>query len=250
MPKGSLLLHVEGVTKAFFANGEKLDVLQPITLDIADSEFIGLIGPSGCGKSTLLRIIAGIERPDSGRVSWPGTQQGSIPSLSFAFQHLALFPWRSVVRNIGFPLEVDDMQTAFDGKVRDMVKAFALEGFEHYFPWQISGGMKQRVALARALITKPQLLILDEPFGALDVHARIQLQDLLLTTCSGTGISVIMVSHDLHEAVRMSDRILVLSARPAHVVAEMVLPLWSKRDRLKLTASQTAPSVERLQELL
>jgi NitT/TauT family transport system ATP-binding protein len=131
-----------------------------------------------------------------------------------------------------------------------MIKAFDLEGFEHYLPWQLSGGMKQRVALARALITKPELLILDEPFGALDVRARIQLQDLLLTTCSATGISVIMVSHDLHEAVRMSDRILVLSARPAQVVAEIVLPTWSKEDRLKVTPRQTAPFVERLQELL
>jgi NitT/TauT family transport system ATP-binding protein len=250
MPKGSILLHVEGVTKAFFANGDKLDVLQPITLDVADSECVGLIGPSGCGKSTLLRIIAGVERPDSGHVSWPGTRKGSIPSLSVAFQHLALLPWRSVARNIGFPLEVADRGELFGGRVRDMVKAFGLEGFEHYFPWQLSGGMKQRVALARALITKPQLLILDEPFGALDVRARIQLQDLILTTCSATGVSVIVVSHDLHEAVRMSDRILVLSARPAHVVAEMVLPPWSKADRLKVMPSQTAPFVERLQELL
>ena len=231
-------------------NGGSLEVIDSINLQVMSGEFVGFVGPSGCGKSTLLRIIAGIERAGSGSIAWPGCAGGATPSLSFAFQHLALLPWRTVSRNVGFPLEVRGDGQDLAGKVNRLIDAFGLKGFGGYYPSQLSGGMRQRVALARALITDPKLLILDEPFGALDVRARLQLQELILNTCSGAGVSVIIVTHDLHEAVRLSDRILVFSARPARVIDEIVMPPWSKEERLKVSAGQTAPFVERLQRLL
>jgi NitT/TauT family transport system ATP-binding protein len=181
---------------------------------------------------------------------WPGSAEDERPALSFAFQHLALLPWRTVAGNIAFPLETEGSSGGNGNGVQEMIDALGLHGFENYYPAQLSGGMRHRVALARALITKPKLLILDEPFGALDVHARMKVQDLLIKTCSETGLSAMMVSHDLHEAARMSDRILVLSVRPARILEEFMLPAWSGGERVKIGPKETAPYVERLQSLL
>jgi NitT/TauT family transport system ATP-binding protein len=249
MHRTQTLLRAECITKSFNANGSMLKVLDPITFHIDEGEFVGLVGPSGCGKTTFLRILAGIEEASDGTVEWESSQS-STRCLSFAFQHLALLPWRTVERNIRFPLEGNTDQSDVEKRLADMVAAFGLRGFERYYPAQLSGGMRQRVALARALITMPRILFLDEPFGALDVNARLKSQDLILNNCGQGNISVIMVTHDLHEAVRLCDRIVVLSQRPARIADIVETPQWSKTDRLQITPTQTAPYVEQLHRLL
>jgi len=250
MHKGRKLLRTDGISKTFSANGGRLKVLEPITFEIDEGEFVGLVGPSGCGKTTFLRILAGIERPTEGTVTWETGGAEGTNELSFAFQHLALLPWRTVGGNIQFPLEAKTHEANVEVRVANMIEALGLQGFERYYPAQLSGGMRQRVALARALITDPQILILDEPFGALDVNARLKSQDLILSNCGQRNISVIMVTHDLHEAVRLCDRIVVFSQRPARIADVVETPAWSKTDRLQITPSKTAPYVEQLHRLL
>ncbi len=250
MRNGRTLLRTNGMAKTFTMSGSKLKVLDPITFEIDEGEFVGLVGPSGCGKTTFLRIIAGIEKPTAGTVEWKTEQAGGESSLSFAFQHLALLPWRTVERNVRFPLEGRESDTDAADRVATMIEAFGLRGFEKYYPAQLSGGMQQRVALARALVTGPRILFLDEPFGALDVNARLKSQDLILSNCGQRNISVIMVTHDLHEAVRLCDRIVVFSQRPARIANVVETPSWSKMDRLRITPVQTAPLVEQLHRFL
>lgn len=249
MTDQDILLCVDKVTKTFGAHTDPLNVLTPMSLQIARGEFLGIVGPSGCGKTTLLRIIAGIERPDAGAVTWPNDTPETI-RLSFAFQHLALFPWHTVCRNVEFPLHNDPRCDDARDRAVAMTEAFGLVGFEDYYPGQLSGGMRQRVALARAMVTEPNLLILDEPFGALDVCARLKLQDMILSTCGPRRTSVLIVTHDLHEAVRLCDQILVLSARPARIAMEVETGKWSKSDRLGISPADTAPYVEDLYQLL
>jgi ABC-type nitrate/sulfonate/bicarbonate transport system ATPase subunit len=248
--KKKALFAATAVTKTFRGAGNSLHVLDPITLEVVRGEFVGIVGPSGCGKTTLLRIIAGIEVPDNGTVSWENDEPGKPVPLSFAFQHLALFPWRTVEGNVRFPLEVKRIGSEVDAGVATMIKAFGLGGFEKYYPAQLSGGMRQRLALARALITEPRMLILDEPFGALDVYARLKLQDLILENCGAKGISLLMVTHDLHEAIRLCERVIVLSERPARLLGEIETEHWSKTERRKITPAQTAPYVEELYKML
>ncbi|MCX7049720.1 MAG: ABC transporter ATP-binding protein [Candidatus Sumerlaeota bacterium] len=244
------LLQAIAITKTFRASAGGLHVLEPITLDVAHGEFVGIVGPSGCGKTTFLRILAGIETPDNGTVSWDVKESDDPIPISFAFQHLALFPWRTVEGNVRFPLGGNRAAPDICSSVAELINAFGLQGFEKFYPAQLSGGMRQRVALARALITQPKLLILDEPFGALDVYARMKLQDLILENCGSNGISLLMVTHDLHEAVRLCERVIVLSERPAHVIGVIETSHWSKTDRQKITPVETAPFVEKLHQLL
>jgi len=250
MDEKQILIRAEGIIKTFSTKGNRLKVLESISLSVLEGEFIAFVGPSGCGKTTFLRIIAEIEKPDDGKVVWPTDLGDKKNRLSFTFQHLALFPWRTVEKNIGFPLEGEVQISDIQAKVADAIKAFGLQDFEKFYPSQLSGGMRQRVALARALITEPKVLILDEPFGALDVNARLKLQDLILRTCGQRSISVVMVTHDLNEAVRLCDRVIVLSPRPAKIVTEIEIEQWSKNERLQVTPAKTAPYVEQLQRIL
>jgi ABC-type nitrate/sulfonate/bicarbonate transport system ATPase subunit len=249
MPNVTPLLSVQNVSKTFPTHDGRLHVLEPMVFDVGAGEFVAIVGPSGCGKTTLLRIIAGIDKPDQGSVEW-GTPIGKRVRLSFAFQHLALFPWHTVAGNIRFPLDKLQAEDDLDGRVGQMIRDYGLEGFEKYYPGQISGGMRQRVALARAMIAEPQLLILDEPFGALDVCARLKLQELVLSTCVPLGTSVLMVTHDLYEAVRLCQRIVVLSARPAKIATVISTGSWSHEERLRITPAQAAPYVEQLHDVL
>ena len=249
MSKVQPLLSVQNVSKTFAATDGCLHVLEPMTFQVDAGEFVAIVGPSGCGKTTLLRIIAGINRPDRGSIEW-GIQISNRVRLSFAFQHLALFPWHTVAGNIRFPLEKLETKDRFDSRVQQMITDYGLKGFEKYYPNQISGGMRQRVALARAMIADPQLLILDEPFGALDVYARLRLQELVMGTCVPRGTSVLMVTHDLFEAVRMCQRVIVLSARPAKLATIVKTGPWSVEERHQITAAQAAPYVEELYSIL
>jgi len=210
-------------------------VLADIHLRLDEGEVLALVGASGCGKSTLLRIVAGLDRDFEGQVLINGRRQGSASrDIGCVFQEPRLFPWLSVARNIGF-----DVGQGFDAKrVASLLAEVGLQGYENALPKQLSGGQAQRVAIARALYTRPPLLLLDEPFSAVDAFTRIKLQDLIIELARSHGSSLLMVTHDVDEAVLLSDRVLVLQAAPGRVArsVEVTLPRPRLRSHPALSA--------------
>jgi len=196
-------------------------VLQDVHLLLAEGEVVSLLGPSGCGKSTLLRIVAGLERDYSGQAL---RGEGEV---AFVFQEPRLMPWLTVAENIGF---ADDR--AYDRpRVAQLIREVGLEGFEQALPKQLSGGMAQRVAIARGLYSRPRVLLLDEPFSAVDAFTRMKLQDLLLALAAHHGIALLLVTHDVDEALYLGDRVLVMGSRPGRVLETLEVPLARPRDR-------------------
>lgn len=196
-------------------------VLQDVHLQLAEGEVVSLLGPSGCGKSTLLRIVAGLERDYSGQAL---RGEGEV---AFVFQEPRLMPWLTVAENIGF---ADDR--AYDRpRVAQLIREVGLEGFEQTLPKQLSGGMAQRVAIARGLYSRPRVLLLDEPFSAVDAFTRMKLQDLLLALAAHHGIALLLVTHDVDEALYLGDRVLVMGSRPGRVLETLEVPLARPRDR-------------------
>ena len=196
--------------------------LQKVNLTIARGEFVPLIGPSGCGKTTLLRVIADLEHPTAGRIIVNGTtpEQARLGrQYGYVFQAAALYPWRNVLRNVMLPLEVMRMPAA-ERRERAMknLELVGLQGFDTKYPWQLSGGMQQRVSIARALAFEPKLLLMDEPFGALDEITRDRLNEQLLRLWERTGKTVVFVTHSISEAVFLSNRIVVMSPRPGRIL--------------------------------
>lgn len=196
-------------------------VLQDVHLQLAEGEVVSLLGPSGCGKSTLLRIVAGLERDYSGQAL---RGEGEV---AFVFQEPRLMPWLTVAENIGFADE-----RAYDRpRVAQLIREVGLEGFEQALPKQLSGGMAQRVAIARGLYSRPRVLLLDEPFSAVDAFTRMKLQDLLLALAAHHGIALLLVTHDVDEALYLGDRVLVMGSRPGRVLETLEVPLARPRDR-------------------
>lgn len=196
-------------------------VLQDVHLQLAEGEVVSLLGPSGCGKSTLLRIVAGLERDYSGQAL---RGEGEV---AFVFQEPRLMPWLTVAENIGF---ADDR--AYDRpRVAQLIREVGLEGVEQALPKQLSGGMAQRVAIARGLYSRPRVLLLDEPFSAVDAFTRMKLQDLLLALAAHHGIALLLVTHDVDEALYLGDRVLVMGSRPGRVLETLEVPLARPRDR-------------------
>ena len=194
--------------------GRTLQILSPIDLDIAEGEFLSLIGPSGCGKSTLLNIISGLLKPASGTVALSGR-------VGYMFQSDALLPWRSILRNVRVGLDFAGVPAGeADRRARAMLATLGLEGFENHYPAELSGGMRQRASLARMWVTNPDIILMDEPFGALDSQTRLVIQAGFLEYWERNRKTVLLVTHDIEEAVAMSDRVVVLSARPGRVIAE------------------------------
>ena len=214
-------LTIKNVNKSFEVNGEKINVLNDINLDIKEGEFVVLVGHSGCGKSTLLKIIAGLEKNDTGLVA-AGGQEITEPAADrgMIFQEHRLFPWMSIERNV---------QLGLKGLAREEKKK--LSEFKKAYPRQLSGGMSQRAAIARALATQPKILLLDEPFGALDALTKIELQEELLKIRSRCGNTMIMVTHDIEEAIFLADCIVVMSARPGRIRDVIQVELGKYRDR-------------------
>jgi len=215
-------LSVESVTRAFpgVSGGPATQALERTDLSVEDNDFISILGPSGCGKSTLLRIVAGLEVPSSGRVMLDGEPVSRPgPDRGMVFQSYTLFPWLTVRQNILFG------QRATDAIVDGLIARVGLRGFENHFPKMLSGGMQQRTALARALANDPKILLLDEPFGALDHQTRSLMQELLLGIWEADRKTVLFVTHDVDEAIFMANRVAVMSARPGHIKAEVRIEL-------------------------
>lgn len=227
-------IEIHGVSKSF----DDVHVLNGFSLDVRPGSFVSLIGPSGCGKSTLLRIIGGLEKQYDGTVFLDGervTRAGS--DRGFAFQGSNLFPWLTVEGNVAFGLKARKIYREKKQDVMDIIRLVGLSGFENSYPHQISGGMQQRASLARALVGHPKVLLLDEPLGALDAFTRMNLQDEILRIKNENDMTMLMVTHDVDEAIYMSDRVVVMSARPSRVEAVIDIDLPRPRIRVQDTFS-------------
>ncbi len=233
-PSGALkrpLLRLSGVSKTF-ATGTT--ALADVDLTILPGEFVSLLGPSGCGKSTLLKLIAGLAAPSSGEIDWPQSTydaQGSPePALGFVFQEPTLLPWRTAADNVHLPLLLAGVEKKeARQRVDDALALVGLSAFADLYPRQLSGGMKMRVSIARALVTRPKILLMDEPFAALDEITRSKLNDELLELFTRQGLTVIFVTHSVYESVYLSSRIVVLSSRPGRITADIPIELGFPR---------------------
>lgn len=212
-------LQIENISKKFTTpSGKQLPVLQDINLSINKEEFVALVGPSGCGKSTLLNITAGLLEPTEGCVKFIDVAAGYEPRMSIVFQETGLFPWRNVHDNIAFGLETAGMKAdEKEARITHYIELVGLKGFEKSFPHQLSGGMRQRVGIARALAIEPDLLLMDEPFSALDAQTRTIMQEELVTLWEKTRLTTLYVTHNIQEAVMLADRVVLLSRRPGKV---------------------------------
>ncbi|MFT9055342.1 MAG: ABC transporter ATP-binding protein [Ethanoligenens sp.] len=233
-------LVVSGVTKDFEIHGKTVNALREINLTVKHHEFVSILGTSGCGKSTLLRIIGGLEKPSAGKVLIEGREiKGPGADRGMVFQAYTLFPWLTVSQNIEFGLKERGVAVAERRKITEKyVEVVGLKGFENVFPKALSGGMKQRVALARALANDPEVLLLDEPFGALDMQTRGLMQELLLNVWQKSPKTIIMVTHDIDEAIFLADRVIVMTAHPGAVKEIIEVKMPRPRDYMIRTSPE------------
>ncbi len=220
---------VRGLLKRYEGRGAAVEALSGIDLDIAEQSFVCIVGPSGCGKTTLLRILAGLERPSGGGIEI-AQADGSRPLTAMVFQENAIFPWMTVRQNIAFGPAVRRRNPR---DIAPMVERFlaltGLAAFADAYPHQLSGGMKQRVSVARAFVSDPEILLMDEPFAALDEQTRITLQDELLRLWGSSGKTVVFITHSIDEAIALSDRVVVMSRRPGRLLADIPIPFARPR---------------------
>lgn len=224
-------LSIQNVNKSFTVDGQKVDVLKDINLEVQEGEFIAIVGHSGCGKSTLLKIIAGLGKNDTGLVTVDGKEvNGPGMDRGMIFQEHRLFPWMSIEKNVQLGLKglSKEEKTKLSDQYLELVK---LSEFKKAYPSQLSGGMSQRAAIARSLVSQPEVLLLDEPFGALDALTKIELQEELLKIRERFHNTMLMVTHDIEEAVYLADRIVVMSARPGRIKDVIKVELGTYRDR-------------------
>jgi len=222
--KRDLLVRLEKVCKTF-PNG--VEALRAVDLDVRRGEFLSLLGPSGCGKSTILRLLAGLANPSLGYINWASTNH----DLGFVFQEPTLMPWANVFDNVWLPLRLGGQSRATARlKVEEALTKVGLSGFDRAYPRELSGGMKMRVSIARALVTRPALLLMDEPFAALDEITRTKLNDDLIALKRELDATVVFVTHSVFESVYLSDRIVVMAPRPGRVVAEVAAPAPAPRN--------------------
>ena len=229
MLKTASVLDLVGVTKRFRApNGASLlTAIDRVSLDVRAGEFVAVVGPSGCGKSTILNLVAGLDRPSDGRILLNGVPvEGPNPTVGFMLQKDLLLPWRTIVHNVEFGLEARSISRAERRQraLRELERC-RLTDFAQSYPYQLSGGMRQRAALARTLAIEPAIVLLDEPFSALDAQTKLILQKSFAQTIASSQITTLLITHDLMEAVIMSDRILVMSERPGRIVEEIPVDL-------------------------
>jgi ABC-type nitrate/sulfonate/bicarbonate transport system ATPase subunit len=245
-------LAIENVSRIFpgVRRGAPTRALEPTNLVVADNDFVTILGPSGCGKSTLLRLIAGLDRPSSGRimldgarVSEPGADRGMV------FQSYTLFPWLTVADNVAFGLREKGVgRDERSAVVKEWLGRIGLTGFEHHYPKQLSGGMQQRTAIARTLANDPAILLLDEPFGALDNQTRALMQELLLGIWERERKTVLFVTHDIEEAIFLASRVIVMTARPGRIKADVAIDLPHPRHYTIKTSPEFSALKARLTE--
>ncbi|MCE1234733.1 MAG: ABC transporter ATP-binding protein [Hyphomicrobiales bacterium] len=237
MPSDAPFVELSDVALAYGSTAATLAV-ERLNLTVAEGEFVAVVGPSGCGKSSLMKLVTGLWPASRGRVAVAGeTVKGPLGIVGMAFQNSVQLPWRTVLANVMLPLEIVEPHASklrreratYEAKARDLLKLVGLDGYDARHPWQLSGGMQQRASLCRALVHDPRLLMLDEPFGALDMFTREELWGVLQDLWIARRPTVILVTHDLREAVFLADRILVMSARPGRILAEYRVPFARPR---------------------
>jgi NitT/TauT family transport system ATP-binding protein len=230
------MVTVEGLNKVYESAGHRVEAIGDITFSVSRGEFACIVGPSGAGKTTLLKCLAGLLAPTSGEVRVDGTRvTGPPPGMAVVFQEYgrSLFPWKTVAQNIDLPLRQKGLpQEERERLVADALDAVGLADSGRAYPWQLSGGMQQRVAIARAVAYEPQVLLMDEPFAAVDAQTRADLEDLVRSLWRSLGITTLFVTHDIDEAVYLAERVLVLSASPTHVLDDVTIALPADRDQV------------------
>jgi NitT/TauT family transport system ATP-binding protein len=237
------MITVDRVRKVFPLKGEQFVALGDVSIELADNEFVTVVGPSGCGKTTLMNILAGLETPTSGRALVDGKSvTGPGPDRGVIFQQYALFPWLSVRKNVEFGLRTAGVKAVERRRIADhFIDLVGLSDFADALPKTLSGGMKQRVAIARAYAVNPSILLMDEPFGAVDALTRVRLQEQLLATWSQEKRSVVFITHDVDEAVYLANRVIVMAARPGRIVEVIDVDLpYPRNEEIRLSPAFTA----------
>lgn len=247
-----VILEVNGLSKKFDSAQGEITALQDINFKTHRREFVCIIGPSGCGKSTLVRILAGLEQPTSGQVLLDGEPKYHPgPDRGMVFQGYTLFPWLTVKKNVMFGLlNQNHSKATAEGEAMDWIEMVGLTKFANHYPHQLSGGMKQRVAIARALANQPRILLMDEPFGALDAQSRCKMQANLIDIWKHIDITVVFITHDLDEAIYLADRILILKAHPGEVQELIEVPVPRPRSAAQFISPEFLATKKRLEELI
>jgi NitT/TauT family transport system ATP-binding protein len=247
-----VVLELDGLEKRFESRQGSTLALNGISFEVHRREFICVIGPSGCGKSTLIRIVAGLDHPTGGSVRVDGNEvAGPGPDRGMVFQSYTLFPWLTVRKNVAFGLRMrGDARLDPDREAMAWIEVVGLSGFENHYPDQLSGGMKQRVAIARALANRPRILLMDEPFGALDAQTRASMQSYLLQIWRNVEVTVLFITHDLDEAIYLADRIVVLGRDPGHIREIIEVPVPRPRSMDQLLSPAFLATRRRLDELI
>lgn len=251
-----VVLRVNNLGKTFDSVKGAVQALKQVSFEVHRREFVSIIGPSGCGKSTLIRILAGLEELSSGEILLDGREvNGPGPERGMVFQGYTLFPWLTVLKNVMFGLEVSATSNGITGntkeqEARDWIKMVGLTDFADSYPHELSGGMKQRVAIARALANRPRILLMDEPFGALDAQTRAKMQSYLLQIWKNVDVTIIFITHDLDEAIYLSDRIVVLKANPGEIQEIIEVPVEHPRSPEQFLSQEFLATKKRLEELI
>jgi NitT/TauT family transport system ATP-binding protein len=230
------MLNVNALNKTYDTKGRRVEAIGDVTFSVADGEFVCVVGPSGCGKTTLLRCIAGLLTPTSGEVHVEGKKVTGPPDgLAVVFQEYgrSLFPWLRVFDNVDLPLRADGMAKAKRNElVAEALESVGLADAHNAYPWQLSGGMQQRVAIARAIAYQPRVLLMDEPFAAVDAQTRADLEDLIRSVWQRLGVTLVFVTHDIDESVYLAQRVIMLTASPTTVAEDLTIDLPADRDQL------------------
>jgi NitT/TauT family transport system ATP-binding protein len=240
-----------------YGKKDKVQALEGLAFDLKEGEFAAVVGPSGCGKSSLMKLVTGLLPPTEGTIEVDGKEvDGPLKIVGMAFQNPTLLPWRQILSNVMLPFEIVEEhrykiridRSNYESKARALLESVGLGGVEKRYPWQLSGGMQQRASLCRALVHQPALLMLDEPFAALDAFTREELWDVLQNLWMGRKFSTILVTHDLREAVYLADRVHVMSSRPGHIVATHEVPIERPRRPDTMFEPQFLKIVQALRE--
>ncbi len=255
-----IILELEALGLAFGTDSNAVTALEDISLKVKKGDFVALIGPSGCGKSSILRLVAGLQAQTSGHLFIAGRERAAnAVSVGLAFQNPTMLPWLTIERNIMLPLKVvppfrhayrRERNGAFREKVSDLLRLVGLEQFSQHYPWQLSGGMLQRANLCRALIHEPELLLLDEPFGALDQFTREELWEIMQHIWQDRRPTVLLVTHDLREAAFLANRTIVMSPRPGRIVSDMEVPLSRPRTNEQSYSAEAVEFCRHLRHLI